>query len=291
MKRLGIVSLLFLFLISGGSWAADALKPFQLVSSAPGDMGAIIAGTKDKLETGGFRVVGEYSPYEGAHVVVATNDKLLKIAGQSEHGGYGAVVRVSVTENGGNVEVAYANPIYWAAAYRMEDTSSVAAQLASAMGSGEPFGSEEGLTAKKLKKYHYMAFMPYFDDHDELGEFGSHAEALAKVNANLASGANGLSKVFEVAVPGKEEVLIGVAIGQGEGADQSVMSKIDLTTPRHTAHLPYAVLVSGDEVYSLAGKFRIALSFPDLSMAGKGSFMEIMDAPGAIKDTLETLTK
>ena len=97
MKRLGIFSLLFLFLISGGSWAADALKPFQLVSSAPGDMAAIIAGTKDKLATGGFQVVGEYSPYEGAHVVVATNDELLKIAGQSEHGGYGAVGRVSVT--------------------------------------------------------------------------------------------------------------------------------------------------------------------------------------------------
>ena len=69
--------MLFLFLISGGSWAADALKPFQLVSSAPGDMAAIIAGTKDKLATGGFQVVGEYSPYEGAHVVVATNDGVL----------------------------------------------------------------------------------------------------------------------------------------------------------------------------------------------------------------------
>ena len=251
----------------------------------------LLDGTKDKLATGGFQVVGEYSPYEGAHVVVATNDELLKIAGQSEHGGYGAVVRVSVTENGDNVELAYANPIYWGAAYRMEDTSSVAAQLASALGGGEAFGSEEGLTAKKLKKYHYMAFMPYFDDDDKLGEFASHAEALAKVNANLTSGANGLSKVFEVAVSGKEEALIGVAIGQGKGADQSIMSKIDLSTPRHTAHLPYAVLISGGEVYSLAGKFRIALSFPDLSMAGKGSFMEIMDAPGAIKETLETLTK
>ena len=59
----------------------------------------------------------------------------------------------------------------------------------------------------------------------------------------------------------------------------------------HTAHLPYAVLVSGNKVYALAAKFRIALSFPDLSMMGKGSFMEIMDAPGAIQETLETLAK
>ena len=291
MKRIGLFILLCLFLVSVNTWAADALKPFQLVSKAPGEMGSVIAETKGKLETGGFKVVGEYSPYDNAHVIVVTGDDLLSIAGKTEYGGYGAVIRVSVTKNGDNVEVVYADPSYWAAAYRMEDASAVAAKVASAMGSSEPFGSEKGLTDKKLRKYHYKMLMPYFDDHDELGEFSSHAEALAKVNANLAAGSNGLSKVFEVAVPGKEEVLIGVAIGEGAGADQSIMSKIDLSDPKHTAHLPYAVLVSGKDVYSLAGKFRIALSFPDLSMMGTGSFMDIMDAPGAIQETLETLTK
>jgi len=291
MKRIGLFTLLCLSLVSLSAWAAGALKPFNLVSKGPGDRGAVIGETKAKLEKGGFKVVGEYSPYDNAHVIAVTSDDLLAIAGKSEHGGYGAVIRVSVTENAGEIEVAYANPSYWAAAYRMQDVSAVAAKMASAMGSSEPFGAEEGLTDKKLRKYHYMAFMPYFDDHDELGEFSSHAEALAKVNANLAAGKSGLSKVFEVAVPAKEEVLIGVAIGEGVGADQSVMSKVDLKDPRHTAHLPYAVLVSGKDVYSLAGKFRIALSFPDLTMMGKGSFMEISDAPDAIKETLGALTK
>ena len=291
MKRTGLFTFLGLFLLSAGSWAADALKPFELVSKAPGEMDTVVADTKGKLEAGGFKVVGEYSPYQDAHLIAVTSDALLSIAAKSEYGGYGAVIRVSVTKDGDAVEVAYANPTYWAAAYRMEDVSAVAAKMASTMGSAQPFGSEDGLSAAKLKKYHYMAFMPYFDDHDQLGEFSSHAEALAKVNANLAAGNHGLTKVFEVAVPGKEEVLIGVAIGEGAGGDQSILSKIDLATPRHTAHLPYAVLVSGKDVYSLAGKFRIALSFPDLSMAGKGSFMDIMDAPGAIKEKLETLTK
>lgn len=291
MKRTGLLPLIFLLLISANTWGADTLKPFRLVSSAPGEMGSMIADTKNKLESGGFMVVGEYAPYGDAHVIVVTNDELLSIASQSEHGGYGAVIRVSVTKNGGNVEVAYADPNYWTAAFRMDDGSGVAAKMASAMGSSEPFGSEKGLTEKKLRKYHYMAFMPYFDDDDKLGSFSSHSEALAKVNASLAAGSNGLSKVFEVAVPGKEEVLIGVAIGEGAGSDQSIMSKIDLSEPKHTAHLPYAVLVSGKDVYSQAGKFRIALSFPDLSMAGKGSFMEIMDAPGAIKKALATLIK
>jgi hypothetical protein len=271
--------------------AKDALKPFELSSQSPGEMATVIADTKGKLETAGFEVVGEYSPYANAHVIAVTSDELLSTASQSEHGGYGAVIRVSVTNNGENIEVAYANPSYWAAAYRMGDVSGVAAKMSSALGKAEPFGSEDGLSDAKLRKYHYMAFMPYFDDDDELGEFSSHAEALAKVNANLAAGTNGLSKVFEVAVPGKEEVLIGVAITKGVGSDEAIMSKIDLSDPRHTAHLPYAVLISGDEVRSLAGKFRIALSFPDLTMMGKGSFMEISDAPGAIKESLESLTK
>ena len=291
MKRTGLFVFLGLFLFSCGSWAATALKPFELVSKAPGEMASVTADTKGKLEAGGFKVVGEYSPYENTHVIAVTSDDLLAVAAKSEYGGYGAVIRVSVTRDGDDIEVAYANPTYWAAAYRMEDLSAVAAKMVSTMGSSRPFGSEKGLTAAKLKKYHYMAFMPYYDDHDELGEFSSHAEALAKVNANLAAGNHGLAKVFEVAVPGKEEVLIGVAIGEGVGADQSIMSKIDLTSPKHNAHLPYAVLVSGKHVYSLAGKFRIALSFPDLTMMGKGSFMEIMDAPDAIKETLGTLTK
>lgn len=291
MSRFGLFPFLGLVLLSASSWAADALKPFELVSLSPGEMGAVVANTKGKLEAGGFRLLGEYSPYENAHVIAVTSDDLLSIAGKSEHGGYGAVIRVSVTKNGDAIEVAYSNPTYWASAYRMHEVSAVAKKMASTMGSAQPFGSNDGLTAAELKKYHYMAFMPYFDDHEKLNEFSSHTEALAKVNANLAANNSGLTKVFEVAVPGKDEVLIGVAIGEGEGGDHSIMSKIDLTSPRHTPHLPYAVLVSGKYVYSLAGKFRIALSFPDLSMAGKGSFMEIMDAPGAIEEALETLTK
>lgn len=282
---------LCLFIASINASAEDGLKPFQLSSQSPGEMADVIADTAGKLEAAGFEVVGGYSPYENAHVIVVTSDELLATASQSEHGGYGAVIRVSVTKSGGNIEVAYVNPSYWAAAYRMGDVSKVAAKMSSAMGSSEPFGSEDGLTDAELRKYHYMAFMPYFDDDDELGEFSSHAEALAKVNANLAAGTNGLSKVFEVAVPGKDEVLIGVAISEGVGADTGIMSKIDLNDPKHTAHLPYAVLISGDEVRSLAGKFRIALSFPDLTMMGKGSFMEISDAPDAIKESLKSLTK
>jgi len=286
--RLIFATVLNLFLLAPGAWAAENLKPFVLVSNAPGDAAAVINDTKGKLESGGFKVVGEYSPYAGAHIIVVTNDDLLSIAGKTKFGGYGAVVRVSVTEAGDKIQVAYANPLYWGAAYQMQDTSSVASALTRALGEGTPYGSSNGLSESKLRKYHYMAFMPYFKDHDELGDFDSHAEAVANVNKRLADGVKGMSKVFEVSIPGKDETLIGVAITQGDGGDKFIMEKVDLGEIKHTPHLPYAVLISGKDVYALAGKFRIALSFPDLTMGG---FAGIMSSPGAIKESLEELAE
>jgi hypothetical protein len=68
------------------------------------------------------------------------------------------------------------------------------------------------------------------------------------------------------------------------------MDYIDFGDVKSTAHLPYEILVSGNKVYHLYARFRIAISFPDLSMMGSNSFMSIMSAPGAIKDALkETL--
>jgi hypothetical protein len=289
-KRL--ITLLCCLLLPLTAMSADMLKPFILASSADGDMASAIADTRGKLEKGGFKLVGEYSPYAGATVIVVTNDELLAAAGKSDFGGYGAVMRTAITQAGDKVEVSYANPVYWGNAFRMTDLSGVAKSLGDAMNGGMQYGSEEGLTADKLRKYHYKILMPYFDDPLELGKFDSHQAALDNVNQRLASDENGLKKVFEVKVPGKDEVLFGVGMsGDGGQADKAIMDKIDVHGARHTAHLPYGVLVSGNRVYALPAEFRIALSFPDLSMMGKGSFMEIMDAPDAIEQTLGTLAK
>ena len=291
LQRAGImIALLFLF--SFNAWSAETLKPFMLVSDEAADFNSAVDTTKNKLQGGGFTVAGEYSPYDGAHVIVVTSDELQAAAAKSEFGGYGSVIRVSITQNADKVEVAYSNPLYWAKAFRLaDDLASVAAKMTSTMGDAVPYGSEEGLTAKKLMKYHYKIMMPYFDDPHTLASFDSHANGIAKINKSLAAGTGGMSKVFEVKIPGKDETLIGVAMTEGAAGDKSIMDKIDVHGTRHTAHLPYALLISGDKAYTLSGKFRIALSFPDLSMMGKGSFMEIMDAPGAIEDSLSSLAK
>jgi len=45
-----------------------------------------------------------------------------------------------------------------------------AAKMEKALGKKETFGSKDGLTSAKLRKYHYTVMMPYFTDHVELGE-------------------------------------------------------------------------------------------------------------------------
>ena len=104
----------------------------------------------------------------------------------------------------------------------------------------------------------------------------------------------GVSKVYRIDLPGKDESLFGVALNGasdavGQANDAYLMSEIDFKDVRSSAHLPYEILVAGKKVYSLSARFRIAQSFPDLSMMGDNSFMNIMDSPNDIKAALKAV--
>jgi hypothetical protein len=287
-----LLSALILF-CSGNVMAADdvILKPFVLASKTEGTVAEKSAQVKTALTAAGFTVVGEYAPYAGADIIIVTNDELKKNAAASDFGGYGAVQRVSVTETGKEVQVSYTNPVYMSNVYRMQgDLSGVEAALEKALGKVEEFGAQ-GMTAKKARKYHYTVGMEYFDEPSVLEVYTSYEEAVQAVDAKLANNKNGVSKVYRVDVPGKQESVFGVALkGEGDNKymdDQYIMKEIDFRDVKSTAHLPYEVLVSGNKVYALYARFRIAIDFPDLSMMGKNSFMNIMRAPEAIRKALQ----
>jgi len=263
-------------------------KPYYLVTAPASDYQTAVNQIRDKLTNSEFKLLGEYSPLADRTIFAITNDKLLEIAAKTEFGGYGSVIRVAVTNAESGVQVSHVNSTYMSYAYQMENVAEVSAALKDLFGETTAFGSKRGETQRSLKGYQYMMMMPEFEDHDKLASFDSHQQALDTVNKNLASSSGKLTKVFEIAIPGKDEVLIGVGIGEGDGGDKFIMDTIDVEELKHSAHLPYAVLVSGNKVYSQAGKFRIALAFPDLGM---GQFMDISDAPDAIVESLEKLTK
>lgn len=268
------------------------LKPFINATNAPGDMKATIAKTKSALTGGGFEIAGEYSPWAGAHVIVVTNDVLKQNAAKSDMGGFGSMQRVGVAKVGGNIQVSYTNPVYMANAYRLaNDLSGIRTQLKGALGGADKeFGSEDGFTAAELRKYHYKIMMPYFDDIYELGEFDSHEEALKAVEDGLAAKLGNGSKVYRIDIPGKKESVFGVALAGSDedfecSGDDHIQQRVDGEDLRGIAHFPYDLMVKDSEVISLHVKFRIAQSWPDLSMmAGDYTFMKIMCAPGAIED-------
>jgi len=291
LRILSLASLFAVLFVSMAVADEALLKPFILGSRGPGIVVEKTAIAKSALLAQGFTIAGEYSPYTDAVILVATNDELKNNAAKSEHGGFGAAVRVSLTKVKDEVQIAYTNPVYMSNAYRMQgDLSGVFVKLAAVLGNTESFGAK-GLTAKKLRSYHYTFGMEYFDEPSVLAEYNSFEEAAAAVEAGLAAGRGGATKVYRIDLPEKKEAVFGVALKGATEADknmddQYIMREIDFKDLKSTAHLPYEILVSGNKVYALYARFRIAISFPDLSMMGSNSFMNIMKSPEAIRKAL-----
>ncbi len=282
-------SSLALALLATTALAADpAMRPFVLASRGPGDPAAVAAEVQGKLAAAGFQVAGRYQPYEGATVLAVTSDALKAAAAGSKGGAYAAAQRVTVTSVGDEVQVAYTNPVYMQHAYRLKaDLAPVAQALGAALGRVEEYGPRDGKSAGDLKGYHYMFGMPYFDEPSDIASFGSHEQALKSVEAGLAKGRGGATQVYRIDLPGTEETVFGVALTDGCSGDARIMKEIDFKALRSTGHLPYEVLVTGSDVKALHAKFRIAVNFPDLSMMGDHSFMNIRCAPDAIEDALK----
>lgn len=288
----GLLMAALTLLPMAGVQAADVYKPFILASRGPGDMAAKVAEVKDKLQGAGFQVVGEYQPYDGAHVIIFTNDALKTVAAKSEYGGYAMAQRAAVTKVGGELQVSYVNPVYMAKAYRLKsDLANTASALATALGNMQEFGSEKGLTERKLGRYNYTFGMEYFNDPYELATYGSHAEALKAVEQNLASNKVGVRQLYRIDVPGKEETIFGVSMQAGPNGDQYMDDKfqmgiVDFHDLKGTPYLPYEVMVTGNRVVAMHMRFRMAVHYPDLKMMGANSFMKLMPSPEAIRKAL-----
>lgn len=291
-QRSFYVLLMFMLLGLATAQADDRYKPFVLGSVSSGDLSAKVGEVKGALAGQGFKVVGEYQPYADTYILIVTSDDLLKVAAASERGGYAAVENVSVVKTGGKIQVSYANPIYFQYAYRLNGSlESVAQKLKTALGAKETFGSKKGLTEKKLKKYHYAWGMEYFDNPYEFRSYKSHDAAVKAVADGLAAGRGGLGEIYQLDIPGTKMTLFGVSMKAGKDGNQYMddafqMGIIDFADLKHAAYLPYTVMVNDKEVEALNMRFRAAVHFPDLKMAGKNSFMKVMKSPGAIKGAI-----
>ena len=271
--------------------AAEKHLPFILASNDAGTIADKLDGTKKALTDNGFEIAGEYSPYAGAHIVVVTNDELKKEAASHDRAGYVAAQRISLTELGGKTQVSYTNPRYMSKAYRIKSNlASTSAALKTALGYVQAFGPKKGLDDDDLDSYHYTFGMEYFDEPLELAS-ANNSKLVSTIEKNLGANLGGTKQVYRIDIPGTKQTLFGVGMRaaneDGKYMDEKfIMSEIDFKPLRSTAHLPYEILVKGNDAEALHARFRIAINFPDLSMMGANSFMNIMPTPDAIKEAL-----
>jgi len=294
--------LILLVLTLTSSSKKQTLKPYVHGSNTTTSISETRTLLKKNLKTQGFTVLGEYSPAKDKNrwlMVITSND--LKAAAKQIGGlrAYGSILRLAITKEGGTTKVSFTNPYYWGNAYFQKDFAKVKSlytksfqKLMGVMKKtgtyvGKYFGSKEGLSIKDLQEYQYMMGMPELDDVVVLKSFRSYKEAVTKVDANLTKGVKNLKKIYSIELPGKNVKLYGIALS-GKNGESSFLPTIDISNPKHTAFLPYEILVKGKDVIMLHGRYRIALAFPDLTM---GTFTKIMSTPGNIEELMETACK
>lgn len=299
MKKSTITFLLLLSL----NWAfAQNLKPYVVGFETTESVTDIQKKVVAQLEQNGIKVVGQYQPANDKNrsILVFTSPELesaIKKTGGLT--GFAASLRIGITNGNGKTVVSYTNPQYWGNAYFRAGFDNVSgnystltsklekAMKASGEFAGKPFGSKQGLSVNDLRKYHYMMAMPYFEDVVVLGRFDNYAAAIARIETNLKKTVPGVKMVAKVSIPGKELTLYSFALS-GDKGESKFLPIIDLGQPKHTAFLPYEVLVSGNQVLMLHGRYRIALAFPDLTMV---TFTKIMSTPGDIENLLKQVVK
>jgi len=278
------------------------LKPYIMAGYEKGDLSQSVLKIETLLKDNQFEILGKYSPMKDKNrvVIIATHELLKepikKIGGLTA---FASVIRFGLYLNNNRIEISYMNPIYWGNAYfrkKYPDNESYFLKLKNILLNiskklntfkNYQFGSKKGLTVKKLRKYHYMLFMPYFDDVIKLSKNSEYKPVLKKIEENFIKKIGQVEKVYRIDFPEKKLTLFGGALF-GKDGESRFIPKIDKYDPKHIAFMPYEFLVMKDKVVMLHGKFRIALSFPDLSM---GTFMKIVSTPGNIEDYFADIVK
>lgn len=290
-------SFLFVAIILS-SWfiaAQQTYSPYFKVAEFNTSIEEVSETVKNTLTSNGFEIIGEYNPANSGDlkVICYTNDKLKDLSLKfPDRGALASVLKAGLVKKDGKIILSILNPEYMFVAYWGEQMkphqenevtkmSESALSAFATLGKLSPFGGRIG--KDDLKKYHYKMMMPYFDDPDELREFDSFESGLNIIKNNLESGKGNTIKVYEVIMKDQQIAVFGVGLNNSNDGEEHFLPIIG---EEHIANLPYEIILQGKDATMLAGKYRIALYWPELTM---GTFMKIMSTPGDIEDTMEAL--
>lgn len=290
IKLLRVLLLLPLVFWLQQSYAAEGgLQPFIEGTALSTSLGDATKTVVAALEKGGFEVVGHYSPLKNVTIISITSPVMLKNAAATDRGGYGAALSVALEFVSGKTFLSYMNPKYVANGYRLaSDNSEVAQALGVILGNEKSFGAKPR-TVADLRGYQYSFGMETFNDPMDLGSFKGFQTGIQQITSRLRSGADGVHLVYQIKIPGKDEVVFGVDLASKNPDANGIklVNTVDSGIPHRYAFLPYEVVLKDRNAEALNLRFRMALFFPDLPMMGSGgSFFSLRGAPDAIKQVL-----
>ncbi len=294
MKKIRRFLFLFFFL-AVLSVSAQELQPFFTVGKFNKTIPQLSKTVDSLLTESGYKVLGSYHPaqQDTLFVICFTNSDIEQLGLQfPDRGALGAILKAGLIRTQGKTTLSILNPEYQFIAYwgqqlngqeeALKKQSEKVVSLFGLLGQPTPFGGK--VARDRLVHYHYKMMMPYFDDPDELAEYDSFEEGLQTISANLSAGKGHTRKVYQLVFPEKKVAVFGVAMFDPETGEADYLPVIGVS---HIAALPYEIILQDNKATSLAGKYRIALYWPELGM---GTFMKIIKTPGNIEDTLEKLT-
>ena len=266
MKKIIGLVYAFMMLVGANSLVADDISAYMTGSHVDAK------SAEAKLKDAGFEVLANYSPVDEGSTIVFTNSAL-KAEASKEGRAHAAVMRLFIDDK--EKMISFTNPIYFGKAFMQDDYnndvfSAVKNSINSVFAGLTP--SKDKLDADDISGFHFTFGMPYYEDPDELGD-GSNSELIAKAKG-YESGKN---LVFELKLS-DNSTLLGYELGS------ETKKFVKKTGRANAAVLPYCISIEDGKATSLAAKYYLAVSYPQLTM---GEFMTIANVPGAIESDLK----
>jgi hypothetical protein len=127
-----------------------------------------------------------------------------------------------------------------------------------------------------------MAGIPKFNKKVTVAELEGFEQALASIREGLSSGKATL-KVYEIVKSDEETAVFGIGLNDKEKGEAHFLPIIGES---HVAAMPYELIIQGNEVTMMHGRFRFALHWTELTMK---TFTKIMSSPGDVEDAMKSL--
>ena len=295
MKNI-FISLIFTLLFGTVSFGQN-LSPYLKIGETTETMQQVSEKITEALQKNSFTILGSYNPSNKStlKVIAFTRTDLKSTAVKvTDRGALAAVFKVGLVEKNGKITLSYTNPEYILRAYLGDNYNTykstlqkVTADLKTAFSTVgnefKPFGGT--VKAENLKKYHYKVMMPYFTDAVKLNEFSSFEQGMKTIEANLKAKKGATVLVYKLVYEKENVAVYGIGLQDKSKGEYNFLPIIG---EDNVAAMPYEIILQGKKATMLAGKYRLAVSWPELSM---GTFMKIVSTPGYIEDTLEAVCK